>query len=210
MSMVISVLNQKGGVGKTTLATNLAVGMVKNGAKVLLIDSDPQGSARDWRAANPEGDLPLIALDRPTLLKGLPSLSRGYDLVVIDGAPQLKELAAATIRSSDRILIPVQPSPYDIWATADLVELINARKELVGETLRSAFIVSRAIQGTRLSKEVTEALSHYSTDVFQSHTTQRVSYASSATSGQSVFDTPDAKAIEEIETIVEEIFLWLS
>lgn len=210
MSQVISVLNQKGGVGKTTLATNLAVGLVHGGARVLLVDSDPQGSARDWRGANADSPVPMVGLDRPALMKDLPSLSKDYDLVVVDGAPQLKELAAATIKASDRILIPVQPSPYDIWATADLVELINVRKEIVGERLRSSFIVSRAIQGTRLSKEVSEALSHYSIDVFESQTTQRVAYATSATSGHSVFDSGDTKAVSEIESIVEELFLWLS
>jgi len=158
MSVTISILNQKGGSGKTTLATNIASGLTCIGGRVLLVDTDPQGSARDWRAANENGGLPVIGLDRPSLSKDLRDFSKPYDIVVIDGAPQLKEMAAAAIKISDAILIPVQPSPYDIWATADLVELIKARQEITDGKTQAAFIVSRAIQNTKLSNEVFEAL----------------------------------------------------
>ncbi|MEE2732956.1 MAG: ParA family partition ATPase [Pseudomonadota bacterium] len=210
MGVTISVLNQKGGSGKTTLATNIASGLARAGGKVLLVDSDPQGSARDWRAANENSPIPVIGLDRPTLANDLKDFSQQYDIVVIDGAPQLKDLAASAIRVSDAILIPVQPSPYDIWATADLVELIKARQEITDGRTQAAFLVSRAIQNTRLSSEVIEALKHYSLPVFKSMTYQRVVYAVSASNGLSVYDAEDEKAKHEMQYIVEELMQWVN
>lgn len=107
---VIAVLNQKGGSGKTTIATHLARALQLDGADVLLVDSDPQGSARDWAAVREDQPVPVVGIDRPTIERDLKSVAR-KDYVVIDGAPQ----------AADFVLIPVQPSPYDIWATADLV-----------------------------------------------------------------------------------------
>ena len=210
MGVTISVLNQKGGSGKTTLATNIAAGLSRAGGRVLLVDTDPQGSARDWRAANESNPIPVIGLDRPTLANDIKDLGQQYDIVVIDGAPQLKELAASAIRVSDAILIPVQPSPYDIWATADLVELIKARQEITDGRTQAAFLVSRAIQNTRLSSEVIEALKHYSLPIFKSMTYQRVVYAVSASSGLSVYDADDEKARNEIQHIVEELMQWVN
>jgi len=210
MSVVISVLNQKGGSGKTTLATNVAIGLFREGGKVLLVDTDPQGSARDWRAAWDNNPVPVIGLDRPTLAKDLLTVGKGYDVVIVDGAPQLREMAAAAIKASHAVLIPVQPSPYDIWATADLVELIRTRQEVTDGKLQASFVVSRAIQNSRLSKDVFEALSHYSMGVFQSLTSQRVAYATSASEGRTVFDTDDTKAQHEIHSIIKELMQWVN
>src|ERR1700742_4300468 len=125
---IIAVLNQKGGCGKTTIAINLAHSFLNYGYKTLLVDSDPQGSARDWNAENDGQILPVIGLDRESLPNDIESVKSNYDFIIIDGAPSLAKLAAAAVRTADFILIPVQPSPYDIWATADLVEIIKTRK----------------------------------------------------------------------------------
>lgn len=210
MSVIISVLNQKGGAGKTTLATNIATALMKQGGRVLLVDSDPQGSARDWKAANENNPLPVIGLDRPSLAKDLNIFIKDFDVIVIDGAPQIREMAAAAIRIADVILIPVQPSPYDIWATSELIELIKTRQTVCDGKPQSAFVVSRAIKNTHLSKEVFEALSHYSIKVFDSCTTQRVIYANSAAEGLSVIDASDEKAKSEIYNIVEELKKWVA
>ncbi|HOY21668.1 MAG TPA: ParA family partition ATPase [Cellvibrio sp.] len=210
MSVIISVLNQKGGAGKTTLATNIAAALQQQGGRVLLVDSDPQGSARDWKAANEKNPLAVIGLDRPSLAKDINLFVKDFDVIVIDGAPQIREMAAAAIRIADVILIPVQPSPYDIWATSELIELIKTRQTVCDGKPQSAFVVSRAIKNTHLSKEVFEALSHYSMKVFESCTTQRVIYANSAAEGLSVIDASDEKAKSEIFNIVEELKKWVA
>jgi chromosome partitioning protein len=151
MPRIIAVLNQKGGSGKTTIATNLAHALALGGVKVLLVDSDPQGSARDWNEANGGQVLPVVGLDRETLPTDLKAISGGYDFVVVDGAPQVARLAAAAVKVADLVLIPVQPSPYDIWAAADLVEVVKARQEITDGKPVAAFVISRSIRNTKLS-----------------------------------------------------------
>jgi len=143
---VIAVLNQKGGSGKTTIATHLARALQLAGANVLLVDSDPQGSARDWAAVREDQPLTVVGIDRPTIDRDLKQIAR-KDFVVIDGAPQAADLAVSAIKAADFVLIPVQPSPYDIWATADLVDLVKQRIEVTDGRLQAAFVVFPSHQG---------------------------------------------------------------
>lgn len=204
--VVVSLLNQKGGSGKTTIATNLAHGLVKRGFKTLLVDADPQGSARDWNNANEATLVPVIGLDRETLPVDLKAVWAGYKVVVIDGAPQVARLLAAAVKASDIILIPVQPSPYDIWATADLVSLIKARQEVMDGHPKAAFVISRVIKNTKLSREVEAALEEYELPVFKAHTSQLVSYAVTASEGLSVYSNPSSPGAQEIDAIINELF----
>lgn len=202
---VIAVLNQKGGSGKTTIATHFARALQLEGADVLLVDSDPQGSARDWAAAHEEQPVSVVGIDRPIIEKSLKSIGR-KDYIVIDGAPQIESLAVSAIKAADFVLIPVQPSPYDVWATSDLVDLVKARIEIMEGGLGSAFVISRAIKGTRIGNEITAALAEYGLPVLTSRVTQRVIYPTSAATGQTVFERePDGEAANEIRALVAEV-----
>ncbi len=202
---VIAVLNQKGGSGKTTIATHLARALQLAGADVLLVDSDPQGSARDWAAVREDQPLTVVGIDRPTIDRDLKQVAR-KDFVVIDGAPQAADLAVSAIKAADFVLIPVQPSPYDIWATADLVELVKQRIEVTDGRLQAAFVVSRAIKGTRIGGEVTEALAGYGLPILASRITQRVSYPGTAAAGTTVMESePDSDAAAEVHALATEI-----
>ena len=125
---------------------------------------------------------------------------------MIDGAPQAADLAVSAIKAADFVLIPVQPSPYDIWATADLVELVQQRIEVTDGRLQAAFVVSRAIKGTKMGAEVAEALAGYGLPVLDSRITQRVSYPGTAATGTTVLDAePGGDAAAEILALATEL-----
>jgi chromosome partitioning protein len=150
-AMIIGVLNQKGGVGKTTIAINIAaVFATDTKNRVLLVDADPQGSSMAWSAARESDPLfPVIGMAKPTLHKDLPELARDYDMVVIDGAPRVNELGRAAIMAADLVLIPVQPSPYDVWATTDIVGLVNEARTFKDRP--EALMVSRSARSRSIS-----------------------------------------------------------
>lgn len=202
---IIAVLNPKGGCGKTTVSTNLARALHDRGHSVLIVDSDPQGSARDWHAANEDNPLELVALDRPNNVKTLVSMAGNYDYVVIDGAAKLEDMIAAAIKVSDFVLIPVQPSPYDIWAAADLVEFIKARQEVTDGSPLAGFVVSRMVEGTRLGCDVRAALDEYDLPVCETTITQRQVYPQTASEGLTVFDADNAKAKAETMALLDEL-----
>ena len=202
---VIAVLNQKGGSGKTTIATHLARSLQLDGASVLLVDSDPQGSARDWAAVRDEQPVTVVGIDRPTIERDLKHIAR-KDFVVIDGAPQAADLAVSALKAADFVLIPVQPSPYDIWATADLVGLVKQRMELTDGRLQAAFVVSRAIKGTRIGAEAVDALAGYELPVLETRITQRVVYPGTAAAGTTVLDAdPGGAAAAEVRALCVEL-----
>lgn len=203
---VIAVLNQKGGSGKTTIATHLARALQLEGADVLLVDSDPQGSARDWAAVREDQPVTVVGIDRPTIDRDIKNVARKVDYVVIDGAPQAADLAVSAIKAADFILIPVQPSPYDIWATSDLVELVKQRIEITDHKLKAAFVVSRAIKSTKIGAEVAEALKGYELPILETRITQRVSYPGTAAIGTTVLESePNGDASAEIWALTNEV-----
>src|SRR3712207_212035 len=105
--MIISFLNQKGGVGKTTLAVHLATALAQQGRRVIMVDADPQGSALDWSASRESDALfPVIGLPKPILHRELPKLAADYDFLVVDGAPRVYDVARSAIMASDLVLIP--------------------------------------------------------------------------------------------------------
>jgi chromosome partitioning protein len=201
---IISILNQKGGVGKTTLATNIATKLYRDGEKVLLVDTDKQGSARDWHAAS-NNEMAVVGIDRPTLDKDIQKIADNFDWIIIDGSPSLQDMAISAIKCSDLIIIPVTPSPYDVWATSELVELIKYRQQLTEGKPKAYFCISRRIVKTVISNETLEALKEFDLPRLENATTHLVAYVNSVKQGQTVFDTRDAKAKQEITDIVNEI-----
>ena len=210
MTIIVSVLNQKGGSGKTTISSNLAHAIALDGLKVLLVDSDPQGSLRDWNEANGGELIPVVGLDRETLPKDLKAISDGYDFVIIDGAPQIAKMSVAAVKAANLVLIPVQPSPYDIWACADLVDIITARQEVTDGLPLAYFLISRAIKNTKLGNEIKSALVDYELPVMKTYTTQKVAYPTTAAEGKTVFNEPASSAAKEITAIKTEIMEMLN
>ena len=126
MPKVIAILNQKGGVGKTTLAVHIATALARSKRTVLLLDADPQASALDWAAArHGEPLFPVVGLPKNSIHKELPALAGNFDFVIIDGPPRVYNVAQSAIMASDLVLVPVQPSPYDVWAAKEIIDLMH-------------------------------------------------------------------------------------
>ena len=204
--MIFSVLNQKGGVGKTTLSVAIAAELSRQELRVLLIDADPQGSALDWAAAREENALfSIVGLPRPTIHKEIGNLSKDYDHVVIDGPPRVTDLARSAIMAADVVIIPVQHSPYDIWAADEVVKLIN-EASVYKDNLKSCFVINRKIVNTAIGRDVAEALSGYNLAVLNATIIQRVIYAESAAQGKAIFEVDkESPAVGEIEAVVQEL-----
>ena len=204
--MIISILNQKGGVGKTTLSVNLAAAFSLAGNRTLLVDADPQGSALDWQAArNKESLFTVVGMAKPVLHKDVPELAVSYDYVIIDGPPRVNDLARSALMTSDLVLIPVQPSPYDVWAADEIVKLIE-EVSIYKAGLKSAFVITRRISNTAIGRDVAGVLKDYPIQLMRTIIGQRVIYAESAAVGLCVLEA-DAKgaASKEITNLLNEI-----
>lgn len=201
MALIVGIVNSKGGSGKSTLATNLARAIQKDGNDTVLVDTDPQGTITDWSSNQPEGyGLPVIHVQNAEALEvDLSRLTDGYDVAIIDGSAKLEKGLGTCVRASDAVLIPVQPTPADIWGVSEVAGIVRQTDT------KAALVVSRAITGTNLAQEITDGLKSYNLPVFESRTHQRVAYAEAMFSGQTVLDIKARKAESEIQDIATEL-----
>lgn len=208
--MIITFLSEKGGVGKTTLAINVAHELQLRGRSVLLVDADPIGSATDWHARGEGEVLAVVRLDIRTIDKDISKLKDKYDYIIIDPAPSLKETVVPAILCSDIILLPVQPTPFDMWGPRNTVELVKQRQQIAEGKPKTAFVISKEEVGTSLGKECRGVLEGYELPVFKAGSCRRQVYAEVKHFGKTVLTSNNNLAKNEIKSIVNELLEFIN
>jgi len=203
--MIISLVNQKGGVGKTTIAVNLAGCLALRGYRMLLIDADPQGSVLQWRSIEDNQLFDVKHFPRPLTRDEAKTLVRGYQHTIIDAPPAIGEITRSILHLSRLAIVPIGPSPLDIWSSKDTVSLIKEAKK-TNRRLKGKLLICRKIARTRVGREAREAMETYSMDVFESDISQRIAYVEAMISGLSVLQSaPGSEAASEIRNLCQEL-----
>lgn len=204
---IIAVLNEKGGTGKSTVATNLATALHRQGRKVVLLDCDPQGTARDWRDASPvDADLPpVLGVDRPQMLASSIAGVQA-DIAIVDGPAKAESMSAAIVKLAHVALLVIQPSGADLWASGAAVKLIQAKRDVGGE-IDAAFLVNRASESTKLSRLIKDGAwnTYEGIEKLEAVIGNRAAFAVAMTEGISVLDMNDSKAKKEILAVINEL-----
>ena len=204
--MVIAVTNLKGGVGKTTIAINLAVSLARRGYKACIVDTDSeQRSAVKWSGQRDETALsiPVFAVG-DKLNKEVEALNKDYEFVVIDGTPQLSERANRTILASDVILIPISTSGFDFWSFEHFVERYQQAKTFK-ESVKAYVLLNKFNENRNISKEIREALSEFEIPILNTTLGERVAFQETTIQGLGVVEYKDKKAKGEINRLTDEI-----
>lgn len=207
--MIVALLNQKGGVGKTTLALHLAGAWSAQGRRVTVVDADPQGSALDWSAQRSKEAVPrlfgVLGLARDTLHREAPELARDTDHVVIDGPPRVAGLLRSALLAADLVLMPAQPSPFDGWASAEMLRLLEEAR-IFRPQLVARFVLNRCAARTVIARETAADLNNHDPPVLASRIGQRVIFADAARTGRLAADIdPSGPAAREIATLASEV-----
>lgn len=204
---IIAVINQKGGTGKTTLALNLAAGLARRGS-THLVDADPQRSITQWVGMGGGcSGLPGVAQLGGNATAVLSKLARSHRYVVVDCPPTVQgEAVAAIMRVAQLALIPVLPSPIDLWASVDMAIAINEAKQL-NPGLRACLVLNQLESRNALSRDMREAVAEFDVPVLAAGMQRRAAYRSAAVEGLSVYGVGKRGqlAVADIEAIIEEV-----
>jgi len=203
---LIAFVGNKGGAGKTTLTVNVSSGLARD-SRVIVVDADPQGSSLQWRAfSSDEATVPVIEASEH-LEEQAKALLEQYDYVVIDCPPSVHAIQTTTaLAFCDTALVPVQPSPVDLWATVHIEEAVSNARE-TNSRLKAYLIINQLEPRTTLSKLVRDALSEISLPVAETALRRRAIYRSSALEGKSVFHmgSRGRDAVTELEQLIQEV-----
>ena len=203
---VITVAQQKGGAGKTTLAAHLAVAFTRAGKKVAVVDIDPQQSLTMWYRLREQqlGDAGAGLLVNQ--VKGwrtrneVDKLAASHDVVLIDSPPHAETEARVAVRAADLVVIPVQPSPMDVWATRPTLEMA------AGEKVPVLLVLNRVPPRANLTEEMLAEMKAFGAQVAKSRVGNRVVFAAALAEGRAVNEVqPSSKAAKEIAALAKEI-----
>lgn len=211
---VIVITNQKGGCGKTTVTMNLAGAFGKD-YKTLVIDGDPQGSSSRW-AASSSDDKPFpCAIMSLANLEGkvnreIKKYLDDYDYIFVDCPPAIdNRFTASALLTANLSIVPVIPSPTDLWSAIGIQSLINSALDF-NEGMQIRLLANMCQPNTSISKEALELINEFDFDKFDTDIYQRTAYRQAAAFGGTVLDLDNAKAKEEINQLKQEIIRILN
>lgn len=205
----ISCVNLKGGVGKSTVSTNLAVCLHRDHRRVLLVDADSQGTARTWAAAAGEADVPpVVAMDQRNIARDLPRVAAGFDFVVVDSPARLGKEARGAMLASSLSLLPVVPGAADVWALRETLDVLEEARGLVPD-LRASIVLNQA-DHTKMGALVAGKLGELGVPVMTSTLGHRVLFRESMLAGRGVVDyAPGSTAAMEMAALYAEVLQLL-
>lgn len=206
--MIIAVVNQKGGCGKTTIATNLAALFATEGKEILLVDADPeQRSAMNWCADRPDY-LPRIhssSLPARNLRKDADAIRQKWEIVIIDGGARVTEHAHAAVAAADWLIIPVKPSKVDLDATAQFLDIVQSDMAK-RDDLSGGLLINQLQEGTAVGKAARSQLAEWEFPIFDSYLHSYVAFSEAVWQGQSVVEyQPKGKAASDMTAFFTEL-----
>jgi chromosome partitioning protein len=206
---IVAFCGQKGGTGKTTAAISVAAELLARGNRVLLVDADPQASARTWADVAAEAERPapvVVAMGAKMHAPGqLDDLVQGYDVTVIDCPPSNGDVQRSALMICTLAVIPCGPSAFDAWALAESVELAT-KAQMVRPELRIAALVTRKVVGTTIGVGARATLDKAGVPVLRSELCARIAYQEAPAAGLGVAQyAPNDLAALEIRRLVTEI-----
>lgn len=208
---ILAISNLKGGVGKSTIAQNIAAQFAQNGVKVCIADTDTeQKTSAKWATLRDSSlvPIPVFTIAQEKVSQEILGLKQKYDLVIVDGTPALTELTTRIIILSDLVVVPILPGGGDIWALENFLERYQeakVTKESYGGKVDIAVVVNRYSERTTLDREVVNAIQDFGVTILATKLANRVSYREATIQGISVHETKDEKAKQEIADLTKEI-----
>jgi len=207
--VIVAFLNHKGGVGKTTLALHVAGAWAAQGKRIVVVDTDSQGSALDWSEQRSKEGLTrlfdVLELARDTLHLEAPEIARDVHHVVIDGSSHSAVLMRSAMLAADLVLVPAQPSPFDGWAAAETLRLLQEAQRFRPQLI-ARFVLNRCVARSLIASEIAEALADYDPPALALWVGQRVVFADAARTGRLVSEMPCSEpATREVAALTAEI-----